>query len=288
MATYNDEEKKKLRVLWDTAKILPNKYNEARAQVKDHLVKNKARYELVSKVTGVPWYSIAAIHFMESDCNWKTHLHNGDSLSARTVQVPAGRPTTGTPPFTWEASAIDALGYDHFVGETDWCVEHLLFLWEKYNGFGYRNHNCLSQYVWAGTTVQTKGRYVSDGKFDPEATSNRVGCAAMLKMLIELGEVSFDSTKPADPKPVSIPSADVPNNPKGIIGIIVNTCDLSDIRALDANGKTYWFERGITLEMLYLSALSFGCHRVKISAKAMDKRPVITSDNIPTYQINKP
>jgi lysozyme family protein len=285
MPTYSEEEKKKLRVLWDTAVIRPDKINEARAQVKDHLIRNKSRYELVSKATGVPWFAIAAIHFMESDCNFSTHLHNGDKLTARTVQVPAGRPVAGNPPFTWEESAIDALGYDHFVGETDWSVEHLLFLWEKYNGFGYRNHNCLSPYVWAGTTVQTKGRYVADGKFDPESISNRIGCAAMLKVLIELGEVSFDSAKPAEPKP--IPSSDAPNNPKGIIGIVINSVDFSDIRALDANGKTYYFETGITLEMLYLSALSFGCPRVKIASKMMNKRPVITSDNIPTYQVNK-
>ena len=69
----------------------------------------KPRYDQVANATGVPWYVIGIIHEMEGGLNFTTHLHNGDPLTRRTVQVPAGRPPTGMPPFQWEESAIDAL-----------------------------------------------------------------------------------------------------------------------------------------------------------------------------------
>jgi lysozyme family protein len=57
----------------------------------------------------VPWELIAALHEREAGGSFKGHLHNGDPLTGRTYHVPAGRPAKGSPPFTWEASAIDAL-----------------------------------------------------------------------------------------------------------------------------------------------------------------------------------
>jgi len=39
--------------------------------------------------------------------SFKLHLHNGDPLTARTVNVPKGRPKTGQPPFAWGISAKD-------------------------------------------------------------------------------------------------------------------------------------------------------------------------------------
>jgi len=115
------------------------------------LLKNKGRYETISKATGVPWHVIAVIHRLESNCNFGTHLHNGDSLKARTVQVPAGRPKTGTPPFTFEESAIDALGYDGATGIKDWNIVATLKFLERYNGLGYRNHGIYSPYLCSCT-----------------------------------------------------------------------------------------------------------------------------------------
>ena len=74
----------------------------------NQLVNNTGRYEAASEVSGVPWHVIAVIHAMEGGLKFTTHLHNGDPLTARTVQVPKGRPKTGQPPFTWETSAADA------------------------------------------------------------------------------------------------------------------------------------------------------------------------------------
>jgi lysozyme family protein len=170
--------------LWNSCVIRPEKLSAVDHQI-THLVDNKKRYEEVSKTTGVPWYVIALIHSMESGCNFNTHLHNGDPLTARTVQVPAGRPKTHLPPFTWEESAIDALGYDHLVSEKDWSVEAILFRLEGYNGWGYRSHNCNSAYLWSYTMHYTKGRYVADGQWSDTSMSSQCGAAAMLKRMAD-------------------------------------------------------------------------------------------------------
>ena len=201
---YNETLKKEYRTLWDSCKITESKRDET-VSVANRIIKNKSRYETISKATGCPWYFIGALHNMESGCDFSTHLHNGDSLKARTVQVPAGRPKTGTPPFTFEESAIDALGYDGFIGEKDWSVEHILYLAERYNGIGYRNHNVPSAYLWASTSVQKAGKYVADGEWSDTAWSEQIGIAAVLKQLVIAGAVVLDGV-PVPPEPVKNPA----------------------------------------------------------------------------------
>ena len=102
---------------------------------------NKARYQNVSETLGIPWGFVAVIHNMEASLNFTKHLHNGDPLTGRTVQVPAGRPKNGNPPFTWEESASDALTMKGLSAETDWSLAGTLYQLERYNGWGYRLHH---------------------------------------------------------------------------------------------------------------------------------------------------
>lgn len=142
----------------------------------------RGMYERVSKATGIPWWFVGVIHGMECGYSFRKHLHNGDSLKARTRHVPAGRPVKGEPPFDWDVSAIDALTmpgkrYDRV---TDWSMPHALWLLEKYNGLGYRLHHAMpSPYLWAGTNNYTRGKYVADGVWDPKAVSRQAGCAGV-------------------------------------------------------------------------------------------------------------
>ena len=94
--------------LFDTCDIRPERARDVDRQI-DRIAANQSRYTAVAGEVGIPWYVVATIHSMEASLDFTRHLHNGDPLTARTVQVPAGRPTTGAPPFTWEASASDAL-----------------------------------------------------------------------------------------------------------------------------------------------------------------------------------
>jgi lysozyme family protein len=150
---------------------------------------DRARYETVGHALGIPWWFIASIHLLESGRNFQRHLHNGDKLTARTIQVPKGRPVAGNPPFTWEESATDALEMKDFHKRTDWSLARVLYRLEQYNGFGYRPRGIPTPYLWSLTTIYTKGKYASDGKFDPELVSKQCGAAAFLRGLVEIGEI---------------------------------------------------------------------------------------------------
>lgn len=141
----------------------------------------KERYKTVELATNVPWYFIGIIHALECSLNFKQHLHNGDSLKARTVQVPAGRPKVGNPPFEWEYSAIDALEYDNLSTWKDWSVEGMLYKLEAYNGWGYRTKRINSPYLWSGSQYYTKGKYAADGVYEPNLVSKQIGAALLLK-----------------------------------------------------------------------------------------------------------
>lgn len=149
-----------------------------------NLERKQALYQQVGDgLGGIPWYFIGIIHAMECGFNFAGHLHNGDPLTARTAHVPKGRPPVGTPPFTWKQSARDALMLHNFHQVSDWSVPHVLFLLEKYNGFGYRLRGLPSPYLWSFSNLYEKGKYVADGEFDPNAVSKQCGAAVILKAL---------------------------------------------------------------------------------------------------------
>lgn len=153
---------------------------------------SRPRYERVSQRSGVPWFVIAAIHGLEASFNFRAHFHNGDyPLSSRTRQVPAGRPQVWLPPSDWEASAFDALRLLGFAGASDWSLPRTLYRLEAYNGFGYRRLGRVSPYLWCFSSLYERGKFVSDGRFDPRARSQQCGAAVMMKLLADAGEIAF-------------------------------------------------------------------------------------------------
>lgn len=142
---------------------------------------NKERYQGVERETGVPWRVIGVIHYRESNCDFGTYLGNGQSLSKRTTIVPKGR----GPFASWEEGAIDALknAPPKAALNRDWSIGGTLDILEEYNGLGYRNKGIPSPYIWAGTDQYVKGKYVADGKFDPNHVDTQLGCAGILKFL---------------------------------------------------------------------------------------------------------
>src|SRR5262249_44398098 len=122
------------------------------------ILRGKSRYLAVERATGVPWFVIGVLHYRESDCSFLTHLHNGDPLSGRTYHVPAGRPPTGNPPFTWEASAKDALSYEGFASIHDWPIERIGYSCERYNGGGYYGQDVNSPMCGSAPIITARGR----------------------------------------------------------------------------------------------------------------------------------
>jgi lysozyme family protein len=168
----------------------------------------RARYESASAASGVPWFVIAVLHCMESSLRFDGHLHNGDPLTARTVQVPKGRPRDGAPPFSWEESAADALASHRLGRDTDWSLGSSLFQIERYNGFGYRlqHPEVLSPYLWSFSGHYTAGKFVADGRFSATAVSSQCGAAVLLRRMAEHGHVRFaDDPAPAADNPLVVP-----------------------------------------------------------------------------------
>lgn len=171
---------------WSRMKILPEREATLTATAR-RLLANRERYQRVSdKTNGIPWFFIAVLHDRESSGDFDTHLHNGDPLTARTRRVPAGRPAKGSPPFTWEESAIDALTMKGFHLIKDWSVERMAFSGEGYNGFGYRNRGVPSAYLWSFSDMYRGGKFVADRVWSASAIDKQAGIMPLMRMLANL------------------------------------------------------------------------------------------------------
>jgi lysozyme family protein len=146
------------------------------------VVAHKDRYEAAGQPVGVPWWFVAVIHQLEASGNFHAHLHNGDPLAHRTVHVPKGRPP-GNPPFTFEASAKDALTFEGFAHQDDWSISRALYRLEAFNGFGYRHPGIEipSPYLWSFSQHYSRGKFDADGHFDPNlvASSAAPACSCV-------------------------------------------------------------------------------------------------------------
>ena len=173
---------------WKAAQFQAHRYREVQS-ICDRIQQNMGRYRYIEARTGVPWHVTAGLHNMEASGSFTKHLHEGSPLRNRTRWVPKGRPKTGTPPFTWEYSAEDALRYDR-MGEKSWhSLGPALSACEGYNGWGYAKYHTSTPtpYLWAGTTVERPGKYVADGKWSSTARSAQIGVAAIWKELERRG-----------------------------------------------------------------------------------------------------
>lgn len=148
----------------------------------------RERYQKIEDEICVPWYFVGIIHGMECGFDFNKHLHNGDPLKFRTVQVPNGRPQIWNPPMDWQSSAVDALRYDKFADLTDWDLARMLYRWEAYNGWRSRLlYNINTPYLWSFSNHYTKGKFVADNVWDANAVSKQCGAAVMLKMIVDSG-----------------------------------------------------------------------------------------------------
>lgn len=173
------------------------------------LIKNKTRFQGMEAKTGVPWAVIAVIKEREAgpDELFLRNIAQGDPWNRVSTHVPAGRG-----PFkSWEDAAYDALmNCAPYAGKnTDWSIGGALTLLERYNGLGYSNKGLPSPYIWASTNQYVKGKYVSDGNFDPNAVDKQIGCAALLKCMFALDN-SADFAKAKTPPPVPKPPVGLP------------------------------------------------------------------------------
>jgi lysozyme family protein len=171
---------------WDTMKI-----NEARVaefeQYAHFAISHKAQYQAVEAKTGVQWFHVAVIHRRESNADFETYLGNGQSLHRVTTEVPAGRgPFNG--PDAFVRGCIDALHMDGLDRILDWRLEKILYYCEIFNGGGYDARGLPSPYLWGGTSIQRRGKYVRDRVFDPRAWDGQPGCAPIIRAIADIDQ----------------------------------------------------------------------------------------------------
>lgn len=177
--------------------------------IADQLIAAKSRYRIVEAKTGVPWFVIAAIHMRESSRSFLGVLHNGERIigtNRLTRLVPKGR----GPFATWEDAAVDALVNcaPYAARNKDWSVGGTLTMLEQYNGLGYANKGLPSPYLWAGTDQYVSGKYVSDGRFDPNVIDSQPGCAGIILAIMAADHsVQFGTPSKPPPEPVPDPVA---------------------------------------------------------------------------------
>jgi lysozyme family protein len=174
--------------LFHSAQILPKWKTTLDAHVKT-ILQNKERYVAIEKISGVPWYFIACLHMRESTLNFNAHLHNGDSLSRRTINVPSGLPKFSPKngvKYTFEESAYDALvNTKKYNTWSDWSISGMLYIAEMYNGAGYAKNGRSNPYLWSGTQHYTSGKYVKDGVYNNKVIDKQLGVVVLLKYLLQ-------------------------------------------------------------------------------------------------------
>lgn len=145
-------------------------------------------YKQIEAATGVPAQITAIIHERESGLKMDTYLGNGQKLNKRTTIVPKGRGPFAQPDAFFKG-ALDAYKLQGMLG-LNWHdgsgLARVSYLVEGFNGFGYRNRGVASPYLYAGTNLYAKGKYIADGKYDPNYVDTQLGAMAIFKRMIEL------------------------------------------------------------------------------------------------------
>ena len=161
----------------------------ATERFKEHWELHKWRYQAVAARTNMPAKLIAAIHWRESSGSFGTYLHQGDPLGKPAVNHPSNIPVF----HVWEDAAVHALTMkshhqDSLNMDSDTTsVGKIGAYSELYNGLGYHYRDKHSPYVYAGSSVYDKGKYVADGKFDGNVVDKQVGVVPLMGSIQGLG-----------------------------------------------------------------------------------------------------
>jgi lysozyme family protein len=169
---------------WDAMTIDAGRVQEFTDEAQ-FAIKNKVTYAVLESKTRVPWQMLACIHRRESDANFNTYLGNGQSLNAKTTEVPIGRgPFTG--PNAFVDGAVDAITIEGWGSISDWRLEKQLYYMLLFNGVGSENWGHPSSYIWGGTNIQQPGKWIRDHVWSSTVMDPQSGCAPLLWMIGKL------------------------------------------------------------------------------------------------------
>jgi lysozyme family protein len=177
------------------------------------LLANKGVYATLSARTTVPAVVLMALAEREMSGNLHCYLGNGEPLNRVTRLVPKGRGPFLQPfPDNFIAGACDALhldGLDQVAAGIGWSMASAAYESEEWNGWGYRSRGIPSPYVFGGTTVQKRGKFVRDGLYDASVMDPQLGTVAIIETLIALDAslafadaiANVDDAPPLAPEP---------------------------------------------------------------------------------------
>lgn len=178
---------KEYDTLYKSARILPDQLGIVRASGK-FILDNRDKFIAVAREIQCPWCFVGILSVMEAGHSFKGWLANGNPLTGKTYDVPEGLEVAGkNPPYDWVEAAIVSLRLKKYEEITTWNFLIMLYCFEKWNGYGYRNKGHKSQYLWASTQYEEPGRYIADYVWSETALSDQAGCAALMLWLTEQG-----------------------------------------------------------------------------------------------------
>lgn len=153
---------------------------------------HKAQYQRIAEEImqrhqlHVPWWAIPLVH--ERECvrgvdNWDCNIAQGELYNIKSRIIPHSGPFV-----SFNAAAMDALVVQapQLAKWNNWSLGGVATINEMYNGTGYAKRGLPSPYVWSGTNIYVKGKYVRDGKYDPNAIDTQIGVIVTLKALMQL------------------------------------------------------------------------------------------------------
>jgi lysozyme family protein len=138
----------------------------------------------VNARTGVPRLWGIASFERESSSDYSRSPAQGDRWDSVSVHVPKGL----GPYADWGDSCVAAYCIDKLneVGASSWTWTRACYEGELYNGFGPRAHGRHTGYLWSWTNIYTAGKYVADGKWDPDVRDQQCGMVPMMAALLHL------------------------------------------------------------------------------------------------------
>src|SRR5215831_4461698 len=154
------------------------------ATVRELGERHRDEWAEVTAKTGVPRLWGLASFERESSSDYSRSPAQGDRWDRVSVNVPRGL----GPYADWGDACIAAYAIDklNVVGAPNWIWTRSCYEGELYNGFGPRTHGRRTGYLWSWTNIYTGGKYVADGRWDPDTQDQQCGMVPMMVALLRL------------------------------------------------------------------------------------------------------
>lgn len=177
------------------------------------------RYDAGCKATGVPVAWAAASFEREASSRFNLNPAQGWPLDSQSKWIPHNGPFKDWT--TAQVAAYDIDGLDK-VGAANWVWTRDCYEGEAFNGWGYRAHGIHTPYLFAGTSLYSRGKYVSDGVWSATEEDQQLGIIPMIYEIVRLRPqlAMADAFPQAIPSPPIMPApAPVPQGHEDAVAL---------------------------------------------------------------------